>query len=277
MPRFSIKAPANFSLRHTVLAHGWVNLAPFSFDRATGRLFMAFQREEALCAVSIVQTAPDCLRLTSDTRLNKSSMAGVRRALGLDDDHEGLVCCARRLSSRATALCLEGHGRLLRSPSAWEDLARTLLTTNCSWRNTQLMCSRLCELLGPRVSGIAVFPSDETVATADEAFLRQCALGYRVSFLRRTAAMCLEARNDQETRALLDAGLPGFGPYAAGHARVLLGDYSALPVDSDVRPYLLSIGCREDSLASAYARWGKFRYWGYKLGRIARGRNWIGD
>src|SRR5690606_38447957 len=36
-----------------------------------------------------------------------------------------------------------GAGRMLRSPTVWEDLAKTLLTTNTTWAMTTSMVSRL--------------------------------------------------------------------------------------------------------------------------------------
>jgi 3-methyladenine DNA glycosylase/8-oxoguanine DNA glycosylase len=37
---------------------------------------------------------------------------------------------------------------MLRSPSAFEDLIKTVCTTNCDWRNTKKMCATLCSLNG---------------------------------------------------------------------------------------------------------------------------------
>jgi hypothetical protein len=37
-------------------------------------------------------------------------------------------------------------GRLLVSPTVWEDLAKTLLTTNTTWGATVQMCRRLLTL-----------------------------------------------------------------------------------------------------------------------------------
>ena len=37
---------------------------------------------------------------------------------------------------------------MLRSPSAFEDLIKTVCITNCDWRNTKKMCSALCSLDG---------------------------------------------------------------------------------------------------------------------------------
>src|SRR6266545_2400997 len=37
-----------------------------------------------------------------------------------------------------------GAGRLLRSPTVFEDAVKTLCTTNCSWALTRLMVERLC-------------------------------------------------------------------------------------------------------------------------------------
>ncbi|MEZ4614458.1 MAG: hypothetical protein R2867_02935 [Caldilineaceae bacterium] len=52
----------------------------------------------------------------------------------------------------------EGRGRLLRSPTLWEDVVKTIATTNVTWRNTVSMIHRLVDTLG------APFPIDPTKA-----------------------------------------------------------------------------------------------------------------
>jgi len=41
-------------------------------------------------------------------------------------------------------------GGILRGATAFEDLVKTVCTTNCDWRNTKKMCISLCQLDGGR-------------------------------------------------------------------------------------------------------------------------------
>src|SRR4029079_11342533 len=57
-----------------------------------------------------------------------------------------------------------GLGRLLRAQDLWEDAFKTLLTTNCTWKQTVSMVGRLVDLLGPRsATGRRAFPAPEAV------------------------------------------------------------------------------------------------------------------
>src|SRR6185503_9316477 len=74
-----------------------------------------------------------------------------------------------------------GLGRLLRSQDLWEDAMKTLLTTNCTWKQTVSMVARLVEGAGPRApSGARAFPSPDAVIAAGIRFLeRDVKVGYR--------------------------------------------------------------------------------------------------
>ena len=46
-----------------------------------------------------------------------------------------------------------GAGRMLRSPTVFEDLVKTICTTNCAWSGTVRMVSALVEHLGAPSAG----------------------------------------------------------------------------------------------------------------------------
>ena len=64
-------------------------------------------------------------------------------------------------------------------------------------------------------------------------------------------------------------GLNGIGPYAAAHCRLLLHDFSRIPVNSVVTAYLRE---RHASDAAAFvasrAAWGAYLALGYRLARL---------
>jgi N-glycosylase/DNA lyase len=156
---------------------------------------------------------------------------------------------ARDLPDLRWALA-RGAGRLLRSPTVFEDAVKTLCTTNCSWALTRAMVTRLCDLLGePAPGGARTFPTPAAMAAVPERFYRnEIRAGYRAPFLARLArdqasgALDLEALRTSPlpTDALAERilALEGFGPYATEHMLRLLGRHDHLALDSWTRAKL---------------------------------------
>ena len=104
------------------------------------------------------------------------------------------------------------------------------------------------------------------------------------------ARLCAEGRLDldawaaavdfQRVREAL-AAIKGLGPYCVNHMLVLLGDYSDIPVDSEVLKYLrrTHFGGKAVGPAEAvrpYDRYGSFRFLAFKFARMRRRLNYIG-
>ena len=153
--------------------------------------------------------------------------------------------CRRR--KRYRPLAEAGAGRLLRSPSLWEDLVKVLATTNISWSGTQAMTTRLVDAFGEQSPlGRSSFPRPESIArvTPDQ-LAERSGFGYRASSLRRIAELVsnddlnLDAWEDpaNSDRAIADQilSLPGVGPYAQACILALCGRFGQLPIDSVFR------------------------------------------
>jgi N-glycosylase/DNA lyase len=89
-----------------------------------------------------------------------------------------------------------GAGRVLRCPTVFEDVVKTILTTNTLWGGTIRMAASLVELYGeaapdgPASGGSPnrAFPTPEQLAALDAERLRQEArLGYRAPYPRTGA------------------------------------------------------------------------------------------
>ena len=141
---------------------------------------------------------------------------------------------------------------MLRSPTVFEDVVKTICTTNCAWSATRRMVGALVSELGEGdpATGRRAFPTPEAMAEADESFYKEVVrAGYRGAYLRALAASVASGETeleqlaasaspelpDDEVAARLLA-LPGVGPYAAAHVMMLLGRYSRLILDSWTRP-----------------------------------------
>jgi 3-methyladenine DNA glycosylase/8-oxoguanine DNA glycosylase len=171
----------------------------------------------------------------------------VRRMLNLDEDLAPLYEVAAE--DPELAWVARGAGRMLRGQTVFEDVVKTICTTNCAWSATERMVGALVEQLGePSVGGRGrAFPTPGALAGAAESFYRDVArAGYRGRYLRSLAVSVAEGATDLE--ALLDPelpdeevsarllALPGVGPYAAAHTMMLLGRHSRLILDSWTRP-----------------------------------------
>jgi N-glycosylase/DNA lyase len=170
----------------------------------------------------------------------------VRHMLRLDDDLSAFY--ARAAEDPELAWAAEGAGRMLRSPTVFEDVVKTICTTNCTWAATVRMVTALVGELGSEAApGRRTFPAPQAMAAAGDDFYAGVAkAGYRGAYLRAIAAEVAEGRLDLEALAdpaLPDAevterllALPGVGPYACAHVMMLLGRYRTLILDSWTRP-----------------------------------------
>ncbi len=138
----------------------------------------------------------------------------------------------------------EGAGRLLRSPTVFEDLVKMICTTNCSWALTEKMVNGLVNELGRESDGgRKSFPTPETMAEQSEKFYRdQIRAGYRAPYLQELAQrvasgelnvedwLSIDLPHDQFMKEL--KRVKGVGNYAAENLLKLIGRYDGLALDS---------------------------------------------
>ena len=186
--------------------------------------------------------------------------------------------------------CAAGAGRMLRAPTVFEDVVKTICTTNTAWSGTRRMTAALVEHLGVQApGGRSAFPTADAMAAADEQFYREVVrAGYRGPYLKQLATdvaegeIDLEALNDPELpddeAAARLLALPGVGPYAAAHVMLTsLGRYSRLVLDSWTRPtYQKLCGARrilkDATIERRFKRYGDYAglaFWLYLT------RNWV--
>jgi N-glycosylase/DNA lyase len=220
----------------------------------------------------------------------------VRWILRLDADLSPFYALAA--DDPELAWAARGAGRIIRAPTVFEDVVKTICTTNCAWSATERMVSALVEHLGQPASGAApagpygrAFPTPAAMATATEDFYRDTVrAGYRGRYLReladgvasgsteleQLARATPEELPDDEVEARLLA-LPGVGPYAAAHVMLMLGRYSRLVLDSWTRPkYARVVGRRtkDATIVRRFRRYGRFAglaFW------LTVTRDWVDD
>jgi N-glycosylase/DNA lyase len=166
--------------------------------------------------------------------------------LRLDDEMDGFYN-AVLIDPDFAWIAREGAGRLLRSPSVFEDLTKSLCTTNCSWALTKIMLTGLVRGLGREASkGRHAFPTPEAMAHAPESFYREVArAGYRAPYLKEMAERVASGELDVESWLVSEfptaelkreiKRVKGIGDYAAENLLKLIGRYDFLALDSWVR------------------------------------------
>jgi N-glycosylase/DNA lyase len=183
----------------------------------------------------------------------------VRRMLNLDENLAPLYEVAA--GDPDLAWITTGSGRMFRSPTVFEDVVKTICTTNCTWSATERMVEGLVSSLGRPSAGNhgRAFPTPEAMAGAPESFYRDVArTGYRGAYLSSLARSVVDGEVDLEAFAtappdelpddelakeLLE--LPGVGPYAAAHIMMLIGRHSRLILDSWTRPTYATLSGRK--------------------------------
>lgn len=277
--RLSLGArPASWSLDRVVRSHGWCGLPPSAYDRARGLFHRTLDLPDAgPLTVTVAASGQVSWGRVRGTRADRAAIrSALRRMLCMTDDVGELYAACASVPWLAWVPAA-GGGRLLRSPTVWEDLARMLATTNCSWALTRSMLAKLVGGLGAAgPAGERAFPSREAVANAGGGYLREVVrAGYRAeSFvaLAQTSepveTWLDEAIPDDEVRAAL-LRLRGFGPYAAQGMLGLLGRPRGLAIDSWVRaklPALVGVPSLTDAeIADRYAPLGEWAGWGLWL------------
>ena len=164
----SISTPRSFNFKRTMISHGWSDLLPFEIDQAGWTLTRVLDLGSSTpVTVKITGTKRE-LRITCAGRLSKAAtqkvIRDVRHMFRLDDD---MTVFYRVMAAEPEFEWVprEGAGRLLRSPTVFEDLVKMICTTNCSWALTDKMVTGLVENLGRESKdGRRTFPTPEAMA-----------------------------------------------------------------------------------------------------------------
>jgi 3-methyladenine DNA glycosylase/8-oxoguanine DNA glycosylase len=269
------------------MSHGFHDLPPLLADPEAKTLTATLRTGRgAPRRVRIAQGRGATARVDvlAGARLSATALAhlerGVAHVLRLDQDLSAFYRIAA--GDPELAWVTAGAGRMLRSPTVFEDVVKTVCTTNCTWALTTTMVRAIVTHLGEPAAGHATdplanaFPTPAAMAERDERFYRDVVRsGYRAPNLMRLAGMVADGEvdlealssasrdeiSDDEVEVLL-LKLPGVGPYAAAHIMMTLGRNSRLILDSWTRPTFAKLAGRrmpppDARIASRFARYGR--------------------
>ncbi len=267
--RLSARPPFNFL--SAVNSHGWVQLAPMRFDEAGQALFYVDRLSNGRVHEYRIYAALGGVNVETTEKLDKSEQNEVREKvtwmLGLDMDFSAFYKAARKEPKLRAARKL-ARGRVLRSPTFFEDVLKTILTTNTLWAATKRMNLNLIAALGDASTSLTVraastggtpvrdgstgplpgtdlkaFPTPGRIAASGLEVLRETVrVGYRASAVHELAARVASGELDLEsfkTSPLPTSELreelmkiKGVGPYAAANLLMILGRHDFIPIDS---------------------------------------------
>jgi len=306
MIEFPLVGPAGqvVDLRRVFLSHGIASLPPMRLDEKAWTFEITVPLASAGARTLTVSQARPGHGLVSvageslTSEVESAVMAQVRHVLSLDLDLTPFYSVAA--DDPDLNWVLRGAGRMVRSPTVFEDVVKTICTTNTSWGGTTRMVNALVEHLGERAPGAPAsgpygraFPTPQAMAAAPAHFYKAVAgAGYRAAYLKDLSVAVAEGRVDLESlgRTSRDAlpdddvatqlqALPGVGPYAAAHIMLMLGRYSQLILDSWTRPkYARLLGRKrpvsDRTIVRRFKRYGPYAGLGFWLFLT---RDWITD
>jgi N-glycosylase/DNA lyase len=273
----NIAVPAGFNFRTAVNSHGWCELSPFSLDTETWTLHCVFNDPGSGPVDAAVRESFGGLSVETERAVDDidSVSNAVRHILRLDEDLGGFYRLTGRFARLAWVAELNA-GRLLRSPTVFEDLVKTICTTNCSWNLTRSMTDNLVGALGQRTpSGRRAFPTAAAMAEMDETFYRDVVrAGYRAPYLVELACGVAAGVIDPESWLCSDLptaelkkkikGVKGVGEYAADNLLKLVGRYDGLALDSWLRSQFYAKhnsgeSCEDAVIRDFYEEFGAWR------------------
>ncbi len=267
-------------LWRTINSHGFSYLAPMRLDEAERTLDLTIRagagrpRRVRVAADGRRRATVTVFGPTPSAKAAGSILAGVGHVLRLDADLSGFY--AKASSDPDLAWATAGAGRMLRSPTVFEDVVKTIATTNCSWALTTKMVNALVAELGEAPLGAAedtlarAFPTPVAMASLPERFYRDVVrAAYRAPYFMELSRSVSAGDIDIEAMAdpgvpedVVESGLlaiPGVGPYAAAHIMMTLGRHSRLILDSWTRPaYAKIVGKKHVSDATIERRFRPF-------------------
>ena len=137
----TLPSPTSFNLAAVVRSHGWIQMPPFSETPDHGLSYVIRLSTGAILRFE-VHADGENLRMDTSCQLSAEEQSEliptVTWMLGLDQDFTEFYTLASQ-EPKLARMVERRAGRVLRSPTMFEDVIRTLLTTNTLWKHTLRM------------------------------------------------------------------------------------------------------------------------------------------
>jgi 3-methyladenine DNA glycosylase/8-oxoguanine DNA glycosylase len=276
-----------FNFASVVNSHGWRQLAPFRFENDV--LFYADQLSTRRMVEYRMMATPEGIQIETG-RLTKAEQKEVLKRVswifGLDLDFSGFYR-ASRLEPKLAHAEQRSLGRLLRSATLFEDVIKTILTTNTLWAATRNMTKKLVDEFGAPVgnSETKAFPTPEAIAASSPEYIKEkIRVGYRAPAIHDLAVRVAFGKYDLEALKTSSLStlelrkelmtLKGVGPYAAANLLMLLGRHDFIPIDSSALTVVSHEWYRGKPVTAKHVekrfeKWGEYKglafwFWDWK-------------
>ena len=298
--KFTLAARKPFNFNSVINSHGWRQLAPFSYDENTNTLFYILRLSNGRVIELKFPDGADGVTVETE-KLDKAERREVADKVtwmfGLDMDFS-LFYAASGAEPKLVHAKKLARGRVLRSPTVFEDVIKTILTTNTLWAATKNMTLKMVDELGTSTTGREkldpplsamvnnkAFPTPEAIAASSPDFLKEkIRVGYRAPAIHQLAVRVASGKFDLET--LKTSELPtlelrkelltinGVGPYAAANLLMILGRHDFIPIDSYALKMVSNEWYRGEAITAKevekrFEKWGEFKglafwFWDWK-------------
>jgi 3-methyladenine DNA glycosylase/8-oxoguanine DNA glycosylase len=294
---FRLPVASPFDFHSTIHSHGWIELPPFA-PLHDNQGFSRFELLPSGTAVALEVSAYGGyphrgirVKALSESPLDSDDQkviaSNVSHMLRLDEDFSEFYALCHRKGGAWKGLT-KGRGRLLRSPTIFEDLVKVICTTNVQWSGTRRMAAQLVSAFGtpaPALGDGYAFPPPRAIAQAGlQEFAARTRLGYRAAYIHALAEevadgkLCVESWLDpkmpaREVKNQLMA-IKGVGKYAAASMLMLLGRYADIPVDTEFQKFMSQkyfggAPFEPERALAIYQDWGEWKALAYWLDMIS--------
>ncbi len=290
--RLNLPARKPFNFHSVVSSHGWMQLAPFRFDNDT--LYYVDCLSTKRVVEYRISESPEGV-LVEMEKLNraeqKEAAEKINWMFGLDMDFSDFYA-ASRLEPKLARARKRALGRVLRSPTLFEDAIKTIFTTNTLWAATRNMTRKLVDEFGAPLptqyetrNSYRAFPTPESIAASNPEYIKEkIRVGYRAPAIHQLAVRVASGKFDLES--LKTSSLPtlelrkelmtinGVGPYAAANLLMILGRHDFIPIDSYAMKMVSHEWYRGRPVTALqvekrFAKWGAYKglafwFWDWK-------------
>jgi len=281
----------NFSLRKTVLSHGWINLPPYKYDYENNILIRTEFVNSNLMELFISQKDNYIrVKVKSKVKLDNFTKNEIKKKIQnifqLNIDLNEFRTLAKKSNKKIFRYLNAGGGRFLTGLSLFEDVVKTLLTTNTTWNQTVNMTQNFISQFNkikyktPMICGFPTYCEFKRIKPIK--VIKGLRLGYRNEYLINIINKFLEkegfVNDDKLTIANELKKVKGLGRYSIAHIKCLMGIFDEIPIDSEVIKYakLKGIGHSEKQITEYYQKYEQYAFLAYKIERIVNKINWIG-
>ena len=299
--KFTLAARQPINFLSVVNSHGWRQLAPFSYDELTNTLSYILRLSTGRVIELKFHDATDGVTVQTE-KLDKPEKKEVVNIVtwmfGLDMSFASFYTALRGEPKLARAKKLS-LGRLLRAPTLFEDVVKTILTTNTLWTTTRNMSRKLVDGFGESLSPAGrvapndseghtetiAFPTPEAIAVSNPDYIKEkIRVGYRAPAIHQLAVRVASGQLDLESLKTSELQtlelrkelmkINGVGPYAAANLLMLLGRHDFIPIDSSALSVVSKEWYRGKPVTAReverhFAKWGEYKglafwFWDWK-------------